>query len=298
MMRATRPPFRVALIQMRCSTEPADNLRRATEMLREAAAKGANVACVPELFMGPYFCQSEEAATFDLAEPIPGPTTEALGRLAKETGMVIVGSIFERRTAGVYHNTIALLDADGSLAGRYRKMHIPDDPLFYEKYYFTPGDLGFKAFDTAHAKVGTLICWDQWYPEAARLTALQGAEVLFYPTAIGWHPGEKAEFGEAQADAWETSQRGHAIANGVFVAAVNRIGHEGAADGGIEFWGSSFIADPFGRILAKASRDQEEVLLADCDPRLQEETRRNWPFLRDRRIDAYAPITRRFLDGD
>lgn len=298
MMRATRPPFRVGLIQMRCSTEPADNLRRATEMLREAAAKGANVACVPELFMGPYFCQSEEAATFDLAEPIPGPTTEALGRLAKETGMVIVGSIFERRTAGVYHNTIALLDADGSLAGRYRKMHIPDDPLFYEKYYFTPGDLGFKAFDTAHAKVGTLICWDQWYPEAARLTALQGAEVLFYPTAIGWHPGEKAEFGEAQADAWETSQRGHAIANGVFVAAVNRIGHEGAADGGIEFWGSSFIADPFGRILAKASRDQEEVLLADCDPRLQEETRRNWPFLRDRRIDAYAPITRRFLDGD
>jgi len=298
MMRANRPPFRVALIQMRCSADPADNLSRATAMLREAAAKGANVACLPELFMGPYFCQSENADTFDLAEPIPGPTTEALGRLAKETGMVIVGSIFERRTAGVYHNTIALLDADGSLAGRYRKMHIPDDPLFYEKYYFTPGDLGFKTFDTAHAKVGTLICWDQWYPEAARLTALQGAEVLFYPTAIGWHPGEKAEFGEAQASAWETVQRGHAIANGVFVAAVNRIGHEGAADGGIEFWGSSFIADPFGRILAKASRDREEVLLADCDPRLQEETRRNWPFLRDRRIDAYAPITRRFLDGD
>ena len=286
------------MIQMRCSADPADNLSRATAMLREAAAKGANVACLPELFMGPYFCQSENADTFDLAEPIPGPTTEALGRLAKETGMVIVGSIFERRTAGVYHNTIALLDADGSLAGRYRKMHIPDDPLFYEKYYFTPGDLGFKTFDTAHAKVGTLICWDQWYPEAARLTALQGAEVLFYPTAIGWHPGEKAEFGEAQASAWETVQRGHAIANGVFVAAVNRIGHEGAADGGIEFWGSSFIADPFGRILAKASRDREEVLLADCDPRLQEETRRNWPFLRDRRIDAYAPITRRFLDGD
>ncbi len=298
MMRANRPPFRVALIQMRCSADPADNLSRATAMLREAGAKGANVACLPELFMGPYFCQSENADTFDLAEPIPGPTTEALGRLAKETGMVIVGSIFERRTAGVYHNTIALLDADGSLAGRYRKMHIPDDPLFYEKYYFTPGDLGFKTFDTAHAKVGTLICWDQWYPEAARLTALQGAEVLFYPTAIGWHPGEKAEFGEAQASAWETVQRGHAIANGVFVAAVNRIGHEGAADGGIEFWGSSFIADPFGRILAKASRDREEVLLADCDPRLQEETRRNWPFLRDRRIDAYAPITRRFLDGD
>jgi len=297
-MRANRPPFRVALIQMRCSDDPADNLTRASAMLREAAAKGAKVACVPELFMGPYFCQSEDAATFDLAEPIPGPTTEALGTLAKETGMVIVGSLFERRTAGVYHNTIALLDADGSLAGRYRKMHIPDDPLFYEKYYFTPGDLGFKTFDTAHAKVGTLICWDQWYPEAARLTSLQGAEILFYPTAIGWHPGEKAEFGEAQASAWETVQRSHAIANGVFVAAVNRIGHEGAADGGIEFWGSSFIADPFGRILAKASRDREEVLLADCDPGLQEETRRNWPFLRDRRIDAYAPITRRFLDGD
>lgn len=297
-MRAKRPPFRVALIQMRCSTDPADNLRRASEMLREAAAKGAGVACVPELFMGPYFCQAEDADTFDLAEPIPGPTTEALGKLARETGMVIVGSIFERRTAGVYHNTIALLDADGSLAGRYRKMHIPDDPLFYEKYYFTPGDLGFKTFDTAHAKIGTLICWDQWYPEAARLTALQGADILFYPTAIGWHPSEKAEFGEAQASAWETIQRSHAIANGVFVAAVNRIGHEGAADGGIEFWGGSFIADPFGRILAKAGRDREEVLLADCDPRLQEETRRNWPFLRDRRIDAYAPITRRFLDGD
>lgn len=298
MSRAQRPPFRVALIQMRCSTDPADNLSRASEMLREAAAKGARVACVPELFMGPYFCQSEDADTFDLAEPIPGPTTEALGKLAKETNMVIVGSLFERRTAGVYHNTIALLDADGSLAGRYRKMHIPDDPLFYEKYYFTPGDLGFKSFQTAHANVGTLICWDQWYPEAARLTALQGSDILFYPTAIGWHPGEKAEFGEAQADAWETAQRGHAISNAVFVAAVNRIGHEGDPDGGIEFWGSSFVADPFGRIIAKASRDKEEILLADCDPRIQEDTRRNWPFLRDRRIDAYAPITRRFLDGD
>lgn len=296
-MRGDRPAFRVALIQMRCSTDPDDNLRRATAMLVEAASKGAQVACVPELFMGPYFCQTEDAATFDLAEPIPGPTTEALAKVAKDTKMVVVGSIFERRTAGVYHNTAVVLDADGSFVGRYRKMHIPDDPLFYEKYYFTPGDLGFKSFETAHARVGTLICWDQWYPEAARLTALQGSEVLFYPTAIGWHPSEKAEFGEAQASAWETMQRAHAISNGVFVAAVNRIGHEGPADGGIEFWGGSFIADPFGRILAKASRDREEILIAECDPRLQEDTRRNWPFLRDRRIDAYAPITQRFLDG-
>ena len=295
-MRANRPPFRVGLIQMRCSTDPADNLRRACEMLREAAAKGAQVACLPELFLTQYFCQTEDAATFDLAEPIPGPTTEALAGVARETKMTIVGSIFERRAAGVYHNTAVVLEADGSLVGKYRKMHIPDDPLYYEKYYFTPGDLGFKAFETRHARVGTLVCWDQWYPEAARLTAMQGAEVLFYPTAIGWHPSEKAEFGEAQASAWETMQRAHAIANGVFVGAVNRLGHEGPSAGGLEFWGGSFLADPFGRILAKASRDREEVLVAECDPRLQEETRRNWPFLRDRRIDAYAPITQRFLD--
>ncbi|AMV40437.1 carbon-nitrogen hydrolase [Planctomyces sp. SH-PL62] len=296
-MRANRPPFRVGLIQMKCSTDPAENLDRASEMLREAAAKGAQVACLPELFLTQYFCQTEDAATFDLAEPIPGPTTDALAAVAVETRMTIVGSIFERRTAGVYHNTAVVLEADGSVVGKYRKMHIPDDPLYYEKYYFTPGDLGFKAFDTKHARVGTLVCWDQWYPEAARLTALQGADVLFYPTAIGWHPSEKAEFGEAQASAWETMQRAHAIANGVFVGAVNRLGHEGAPDGGIEFWGGSFLADPFGRILARASRDREEVLVAECDPRLQEETRRNWPFLRDRRIDAYAPITQRFLDG-
>ena len=295
-MRANRPPFRVGLIQMKCSTDPADNLRRACDMLREAASKGAQVACLPELFLTQYFCQSEDAATFDLAEPIPGPTTDALAKVARETNMTLVGSIFERRAAGVYHNTAVVLESDGSLVGKYRKMHIPDDPLYYEKYYFTPGDLGFRSFDTKHAKVGTLVCWDQWYPEAARLTAMQGAEVLFYPTAIGWHPSEKAEFGEAQASAWETMQRAHAISNGVFVGAINRIGHEGAADGGIEFWGGSFVADPFGRILAKASRDREEVLVVECDPRLQEETRRNWPFLRDRRIDAYAPITQRFLD--
>jgi N-carbamoylputrescine amidase len=297
MSKASRP-FRVALIQMRCSTDPGDNLRRALAMLREAAAKGAQVACLPELFRTQYFCQAEEAARFDLAEPIPGATTEALADLARETGMAIVGSLFEKRTAGVYHNTAVVLDADGSLRGRYRKMHIPDDPLYYEKYYFTPGDLGFQTFATKFAQVGTLVCWDQWYPEAARLTALKGAEILFYPTAIGWHPAEKAEFGEAQASAWETMQRAHAIANGVYVGAVNRIGHEGPPDGGLEFWGSSFLADPFGRIIAKAGQDREEVLIATCDPRLQEETRRNWPFLRDRRIDAYAPITQRLLDSE
>jgi N-carbamoylputrescine amidase len=289
-------PFTVALIQMRCSLDPEDNLNRALALLRTAAQRGAQVACLPELFRTQYFCQAEDASRFDLAEPIPGPSTEALAGLARETGMVVVGSLFERRAAGIYHNTAVILDADGTLRGRYRKMHIPDDPLYYEKYYFTPGDLGFPAFETQFARVGTLVCWDQWYPEAARLTALQGAEVLFYPTAIGWHPAEKAEFGEAQASAWETIQRAHAIANGVFVAAVNRVGHEGPPGGGLEFWGGSFLADPFGRIIARAGRDAEEILIATCDPRLQEETRRNWPFLRDRRIDAYAPITRRFLD--
>ena len=251
---------------MRCSTDPDDNLRRACAMLREAAGRGAQVACLPELFRTQYFCQAEDAARFDLAEPIPGPTTEALAAVARETGMVVVGSIFERRAAGVYHNTAVVLDADGSLRGRYRKMHIPDDPLYYEKYYFTPGDLGFQAFETPFARVGTLVCWDQWYPEAARLTALQGAEILFYPTAIGWHPAEKAEFGAAQSSAWETIQRSHAIANGVFVAAVNRIGHEGPAGGGLEFWGGSFLADPFGRILARAGRDTEEILIATLRP--------------------------------
>ncbi len=296
MSRDAAKPFTVGLIQMRCSTDPDDNLRRALGFLREAADRGAQVACLPELFRSQYFCQTEDPANFDLAEPVPGPTTEALGALARETGMVIVGSIFERRAAGIYHNTAVVLDADGSLSGVYRKMHIPDDPLYYEKYYFTPGDLGFQAFSTKHAKVGTLVCWDQWYPEAARLTALRGAEVLFYPTAIGWHPKEKAEFGAAQADAWHTMQRAHAISNGVYVAAVNRIGHEGPADGGIEFWGGTFLVDPFGRILARAGVDTEEVLVVECDPKLAEETRRHWPFLRDRRIDAYGPITKRFLD--
>jgi N-carbamoylputrescine amidase len=297
MNRQSRP-FTVGLIQMRCSPDPADNLFRAGVLLRQAADRGAQVACLPELFRTQYFCQSEDAARFDLAEPIPGPTTEALAQVALETRMVVVGSIFERRAPGIYHNTAVVLDSDGTLRGRYRKMHIPDDPLYYEKYYFTPGDLGFQAFDTSFARVGTLVCWDQWYPEAARLTALLGAEVLFYPTAIGWHPAEKAEFGAAQSSAWETIQRSHAIANGVYVAAVNRFGHEGPDGGGLEFWGGSFLADPFGRVVAKAGHDTEEVVIAPCDPRVQEETRRNWPFLRDRRIDAYAPITQRFLDHD
>lgn len=295
-MSRSSQPFTVGLVQMRCSTDPDDNLRRACDALRAAAAKGATVACLPELFRTQYFCQVEDASLFDLAEPIPGPTTEALAAVARETKMVVVGSVFERRAAGLYHNTAVILDRDGSQRGLYRKMHIPDDPLYYEKYYFTPGDLGFQAFETSAARVGTLVCWDQWYPEAARLTALRGAEILFYPTAIGWHPAEKKQYGEAQASAWETVQRAHAINNGVFVAAVNRVGHEGPAEGGLEFWGGTFLADPFGRVLAKASHDKEEVLVVNCDPRLQEETRRNWPFLRDRRIDAYGAITQRFLD--
>jgi N-carbamoylputrescine amidase len=296
-MSLTQRPFTVGLIQLRCSTDPDDNLNRACAMLRQAARRGAQVACLPELFRTQYFCQAEEASRFDLAESIPGPTSEILSEVARETRMVVVGSIFERRAAGLYHNTAIVLDADGALRGRYRKMHIPDDPLYYEKYYFTPGDLGFQSFETSCARIGTLVCWDQWYPEAARLTALQGAEILFYPTAIGWHPSEKAEFGAAQANAWETMQRAHAIANGVYVAAVNRVGHEGPAGGGLEFWGRSFLADPFGRVVAQAGEVAEELVIAVCDPRLQEETRRNWPFLRDRRIDAYGPITRRFLDG-
>lgn len=289
-------PFTVGLIQMRCSTDSGENLERASAMLRQAANSGAQVACLPELFRTQYFCQSEDAGRFDLAEPIPGPTSLALSKVARETRLVVIGSIFERRAAGLYHNTAVVIDSDGALRGRYRKMHIPDDPLYYEKYYFTPGDLGFQAFDTSCARVGTLVCWDQWYPEAARLTALKGANILFYPTAIGWHPAEKTEFGAAQASAWEIMQRAHAIASGVYVAAVNRVGHEGPASGGLEFWGGSFLADPFGRIIARAGEKYEEILIGVCDPRVQEETRRIWPFLRDRRIDAYGPITERFHD--
>ena len=289
--------FRIGLVQMRMGSEPAANLDAAIAGIREAAARGAQIVCLPELFRTRYFCQREDAALFDLAEPIPGPTSDVLARVARALRVVVVASLFERRAAGVYHNTAVILDADGTERGRYRKMHIPDDPLFYEKFYFTPGDLGFRAFDTAVGRVGTLVCWDQWYPEAARLTALAGADVLFYPTAIGWHPREKAEYGEAQVTAWQVMQRAHAIANGVYVAAVNRVGHEGAADGGIEFWGASFVSDPFGVVLAEASRTDEAVLVVDCDRAHQEDIRRNWPFLRDRRIDAYAPITKRLLDA-
>jgi N-carbamoylputrescine amidase len=288
--------FTVALVQMRCAAEKEPNLAKAEAAIRDAARQGAQVVCLPELFTGPYFCQKEDASLFDLAEPIPGPSSDRLAAAAKANGVVVVGSLFERRMPGVYHNTATVYDTDGRLLGLYRKMHIPDDPLYFEKYYFTPGDTGWKVFDTQRAKVGTLVCWDQWYPEAARLTALAGAEIIFYPTAIGWHPAEKAEYGEAQHSAWETSMRGHAIANGVYVAAANRIGHEGPAGGGLEFWGASFVCDPFGRVLKRASHDQEELVIVTCDRKQMEDVRRNWPFFRDRRIDAYSEITKRVVD--
>ena len=282
---------------MSVGENPADNLARALDGIADAAGRGARVICLPELFRSRYFCQREETAAFELAEPVPGPTTEAIAAAARKHSAAIIAPVFERRAAGVYHNSAAVIDADGRIAGLYRKMHIPDDPAYYEKFYFAPGDLGFQAFDTAHGRVGTLICWDQWYPEGARLTALQGAEVLFYPTAIGWHPAEKADLGERQREAWRTVQRGHAIANGVYVAAVNRTGHEVPPGGGagIEFWGSSFIADPQGALLAEAPADREAVLVAEIDTAVIEDIRRNWPFLRDRRIDAYGGITQRFL---
>jgi N-carbamoylputrescine amidase len=287
----------VGLVQMRSAVDPASNLAAAVKHVRAAAKKGADVVCLPELFRSRYFCQAEDHANFALAEPIPGPSTTALGKLARELGIVIVASLFERRAAGVYHNTVVVLDAKGLVAGMYRKMHIPDDPLFYEKFYFTPGDLGFRAFDVGPARIGTLICWDQWYPEAARLTALAGAEVLFYPTAIGWHPSEKAQYGVAQHEAWETMQRSHAIANGVFVAVPNRVGHEPHPGGdGIEFWGQSFVVDPAGQVLARASVDREEILIVSCDLGAIETARTHWPFLRDRRIDAYGDLVRRYAD--
>jgi N-carbamoylputrescine amidase len=299
----TTKKLRVALVQMTCAPDPAANVEKAIGRVREAARQGAQIVCLSELFFAQYFCQREDHALFDLAEPIPGPTSERLAKLAQEENVELIAPLFERRASGIYHNTAAVLEADGSLAGIYRKMHIPDDPLYYEKFYFTPGDLGFRSFALRSAPIGVLICWDQWYPEAARITALLGAEVLFYPTAIGWHPGEREEFGGGQYDAWQTIQRGHAIANGVYVASVNRVGHEHGdvrgdrADGaGIEFWGGSFIADPFGKVIAQASHDHEEILYGDLDLAAVEETRQHWPFLRDRRIDAYGPITRRYLD--
>jgi N-carbamoylputrescine amidase len=280
---------------MPCGLDPQANLNHAAAMIRQAAAKGAQIVCLQELFRSQYFCREEDARLFDLAETIPGSSTALLCPLAAELGVVIVASLFEKRAAGLYHNTAVVIDADGALLGLYRKMHIPDDPLFFEKFYFTPGDLGFRAFDTQFGRIATLVCWDQWYPEAARLASLSGANILFYPTAIGWHPAEKAEYGEAQHDAWKTIQRSHAIANGIYVAAVNRVGFEGPPEKGLEFWGASFVSDPFGRVLAEASHDKEEILIVECDVRQMEEVRRNWPFLRDRRIDAYSGITSRFL---
>lgn len=289
--------FRIAAVQMSCSKDAAENLEKAAERIQEAASQGANVVCLQELFRSQYFCREEDAHLFDLAETIPGPSTERLSQVAREQNVAIVASLFEKREQGLYHNTAAMIDAGGELLGIYRKMHIPDDPLYFEKFYFTPGDTGFKSFDTKSGRISALVCWDQWYPEGARIASLTGASVLFYPTAIGWHPAEKEEFGEAQYDAWRTIQRSHAIANGVYVAAVNRVGFEGPPDRGLEFWGGSFIADPFGRVIAQASHDKEEILYADVDPHVIDETRRNWPFLRDRRIDAYGPIVNRMLVG-
>jgi len=282
----------VGLIQMRCTAQPSVNLKHGLALVTKAARLGAQIVCLPELFRSLYFCQTEDHRQFALAEPIPGPTTTALAKVARARQITIVGSIFEKRTAGVYHNTAVVIDPRGKLIGRYRKMHIPDDPLYYEKYYFAPGDLGFQSFVTPRANIGTLVCWDQWYPEAARLTALKGAQILFYPTAIGWHLSEKKQFGAKQHDAWVTIQRSHAIANGLYVAVPNRIGLEGT----VQFWGGSFVCDPFGEIIAEAGHDNEEILIAKCDLRKVDETRQHWPFLRDRRIDAYGGITHRLLD--
>jgi N-carbamoylputrescine amidase len=288
--------FTVGLIQDAATADAQANIARAERLVRTAAGRGAQIICLKELFDAPYFCKSQQFERFDLAEPIPGPTTDAMVRLARELAVVLVVPVFERQAAGVYRNSAVVIDADGSILGVYRKMHIPDDPMFNEKYYFTPGDTpGFRVWQTRYATIGVLICWDQWYPEAARITSLMGAEVLFYPTAIGWHPSEQDEWGAAQVDAWRTIQRSHAIANGVFVASVNRIGHEDEpGTDGLTFFGRSFIADPFGRYLAEAG-DAEDVLIARCDPALIETVRRNWPFLRDRRIDAYGPILQRYL---
>jgi N-carbamoylputrescine amidase len=309
-VHASRHPaastVRVALTQMRCSDNPDANLQTQVRLAEQAIAQGAQIVCTQELFRSQYFCQVEDHRFFQLAETIPGPSTDALCALAKRTQAVIIASLFEKRAAGLYHNTAAVIDADGSILGIYRKMHIPDDPLYYEKFYFTPGDTGFRAWQTRYAKIGVLICWDQWFPEGARLTALQGAEILFYPTAIGWHPAEKAEFGETQHDSWELMQRSHAVANGCYVCAPNRIGVEKilGSDGkpvspdGIEFWGQSFAASPDGQVMARASSNEEEILAVNCDLAKVEFSRTHWPFLRDRRIDAYGNLTRRFVDKE
>ncbi|MGA2281802.1 MAG: carbon-nitrogen hydrolase [Verrucomicrobiota bacterium] len=296
MKRAPAQTVKLGLIQTACSADPDASLKKTLALAGRAAQRGAQIICTQELFRSQYFCQDEDHENFKLAEPIPGPGTDAFCKLAKKHKVVVIASLFEKRAAGVYHNTAAIIDADGSLLGIYRKMHIPDDPLYYEKFYFTPGDLGFKAWQTRYGKIGVLICWDQWYPEAARLTALQGAQILFYPTAIGWHPHEKKKLGERQHDAWETIQRSHAIANGCYVAVVNRIGHEKLAGKGIEFWGQSFVAGTSGEILAKAGADREEILIVPVDLAAVDDARTHWPFLRDRRIDAFGNLTKRFVD--
>jgi N-carbamoylputrescine amidase len=295
MARVRDRKFNVGLIQMSCSLDPNSNLEKIQWKIREAAAKGAQVICTQELFRSQYFCREENPDNFALAECIPGPTTEVLGPLANELGVVIIASVFEKRAQGLYHNTAVVLNDEGKVQGIYRKMHIPDDPLYFEKYYFTPGDLGFVNFDTHFGQLGVLVCWDQWYPEGARLSTLQGANILFYPTAIGWHPSEKAQYGAAQLDAWRTIQRAHAIANGVYVAAINRVGYEGPPEHGIEFWGSSFVADPFGQIVCELGTNEEDILVAEVDPKRMDEVRRNWPFLRDRRIDAYGQLNQRWI---
>ncbi len=293
-----REKYKVGLVQMSMGEDVNANLKRAVEFVREAAAKGAKIVCLPEMFRSMYFCQSEDHSQFDLAESIPGPSTNALAKVADEFGATVIAPIFEERALGLYHNSLVIIKPHEEVAGVYRKMHIPDDPAYYEKFYFTPGDMGFKAFDTEVGRIGTLICWDQWYPEGARLTALRGAEILFYPTAIGWHPDEKEVFGHQQQDAWRTIQRSHSIANGVYVAGVNRVGHEVMIDGtpGIEFWGRTFLSDPFGVIVAEAADESEQIVYGEVDPSRVQETRRHWPFLRDRRIDAYGEITKRFID--
>jgi len=291
--KAAASKVRVGLIQMACESKPEANLKKAISRIGDAVKKGAQIVCLQELFRSRYFCQTEDIELFKLAETIPGPSTEALGKVARQKKTVIIASLFEERAAGIYHNAAVIIDANGKIAGQYRKMHIPDDPLYYEKFYFTPGDLGFQTHQTKYARVGTLVCWDQWFPEAARLTALSGAQILFYPTAIGWLPNEKEEVNEGQHSAWETIQRAHAIANGIYVVVVNRVGHEGK----LNFWGQSFVADPFGRVIAKASADKEEVLIVDCDLKKIKETRQNWPFLRDRRIDSYDGLSCRFLES-
>ncbi|MGO9585365.1 MAG: carbon-nitrogen hydrolase [Limisphaerales bacterium] len=296
MKHASARTIKLGLIQTACSADPDENLEKTLALASRAARRGAQIICTQELFRSQYFCQKEDHKNFKLAEPVPGPTTDAFCKLAKKHKVVVIASLFEKRAAGVYHNTAAIIDANGSLLGRYRKMHIPDDPLYYEKFYFTPGDLGFQAWPTRYGRIGVLICWDQWYPEAARLTALQGAQILFYPTAIGWHPREKKKLGERQHSSWEIIQRSHAIANGCYVAVANRIGHEKLAGRGIEFWGQSFVAGTSGEILAKAGSAKEEILIVPVDLAAVDDTRTHWPFLRDRRIDAYGNLTKRLVD--